>query len=63
MGSQLQQVKVEDSQKIQQALQAMEEAENLHNDLLSFGLDGIDLYVDNIEGDWLENWGNHCEDL
>lgn len=63
MGSQLQEVKVENSQKIQQVLQAMEEAEKLHNDLLSFGLDGIDYYVDNIEGDWLENWGKHCEDL
>jgi hypothetical protein len=57
------QVKADDLKKIQAALQALKETEELESDLLSFGLVGIDYHVANIESDWLERWGEGCENL
>lgn len=50
------QVEVDDLEKIQEALQALRETEELESNLLSYGINGIDLHVANLEGDWLECW-------
>ena len=33
----------------------------LQETLLSDGVDGIEKYVEDVEGDWLENWDEHLE--
>lgn len=40
-------------EKLWQALQA---AQQLQNDRLCFGIDHVDIYVEGIDGNWLENW-------
>ncbi|HEY9853416.1 MAG TPA: DUF1822 family protein [Leptolyngbyaceae cyanobacterium] len=40
-------------EKLWQALQA---AQQLQNDRLCFGIDHVDIYVEGVEGNWLENW-------
>ncbi|MCL1468153.1 DUF1822 family protein [Argonema galeatum] len=41
-------------EKVWLALQA---AQKLQDDRLTFGLDHVDMYVEDVEGDWLEQWG------
>ena len=41
-------------EKVWQALQA---AQKLQDDRLNFGLDHVDMYVQNVDSDWLEHWG------
>lgn len=37
--------------------QAVEEAQKFQDDLLSYGLEAVHLYVEDVEGDWWEKWG------
>ncbi|GAA6620410.1 hypothetical protein [Scytonema sp. NUACC26] len=42
--------------KLSKVLQAVEKAQKLQDDRIEFGLDHVNLYVDDVEGDWLETW-------
>lgn len=44
------------SKNLNDAFQLLQEAMDIEATLLSYGLDGIDQYISNIEGEWLENW-------
>lgn len=43
-------------EKVWQALQA---AQKLQDDRVNFGLAHVDMYVQDVEGDWLEHWGQN----
>ena len=45
-----------DRAKIGKFLEAVEEAQRFQDDLLKYGLEAVHLYVEDIEGDWLEEW-------
>ena len=49
--------------RLSKVLQAVEKAQKLQDDRIKFGLDHVNLYVENVEGDWLENWGNDEENV
>ena len=45
-------------EKVWQAFQA---AQKLQEDRLAWGINHVNLYVENVDGDWLENWGEEEE--
>ncbi len=45
-------------QQKQKIADALADAQKMQEDWLKYGLDFVDLYVENIDSDWLENWGN-----
>ncbi len=47
--------------RLEKFLQAVEEAQKLQDDLLKYGLDAVHLYVEDVEGDWLEKWQEEDE--
>ncbi len=47
--------------KLSKVLQAVEKAQKLQDDRIKFGLDHVNLYVDDLEGDWLETWDDDEE--
>ncbi|NET14321.1 MAG: hypothetical protein F6K08_16545 [Okeania sp. SIO1H6] len=40
-----------------------QEAQKLQEDRLTWGINHVNLYVENIDGDWLEKWGENEEEL
>lgn len=42
---------------------AVEEAQKLQDDLLKYGLEAVHLYVEDVEGDWWEKWGEDEPEL
>lgn len=42
--------------KASKVLAAIEKAQKLQDDRIKFGLDHVNLYVEDVEGDWLETW-------
>jgi hypothetical protein len=42
-------------------LQHLEEARQLQLDWMTYGIDCVDLYVEDVDGDWLEKWGEEGE--
>ncbi|MUG99323.1 hypothetical protein F7734_46380 [Scytonema sp. UIC 10036] len=38
-------------------LKHLEEARQLQLDWMTYGIDCVDLYVEDVDGDWLETWG------
>ncbi|MEA5469630.1 DUF1822 family protein [Spirulina sp. 06S082] len=45
------------SGKLDLLLSSLQKVKKMQADRLNLGSDYIDLYIDNVEGDWLENWG------
>ncbi|MDZ8071092.1 MAG: hypothetical protein RMY64_36650 [Nostoc sp. DedQUE08] len=43
-------------QKIDEVMQSLQRARDLVRSREEFGVDGIDNFVQNVEGDWLERW-------
>lgn len=43
-------------ERLEKALKSLENARKLQRDLLNYGLDAAYLYVEDVEGDWLEKW-------
>ena len=43
--------------RVEKALQSLRAAQKLQKDRLNFGIDHVNLYVEDVEGDWLERWG------
>jgi len=50
-------------ERLEKFFQAVEEAQRFQDDLLKYGLEAVHLYVEDIEGDWLEKWQDEDEDL
>jgi Protein of unknown function (DUF1822) len=47
--------------KVSKVLAAVEKAQKLQDDRIKFGLDHVNLYVEDVEGDWLETWDDDEE--
>jgi hypothetical protein len=47
--------------RLEKAWQALQSAQNLQEDRLRFGLDHVNLYVEDVESDWIEAWGESQE--
>ncbi len=50
-------IPVPTKERFEEIWQALQAVEQLQADRLKWGLDHVDLYVENIDGDWLERWG------
>ena len=50
-------------ERLENFFQAVEEAQKFQDNLLKYGLEAVHLYVEDIEGDWLEKWQEEDEDL
>lgn len=37
-------------------IKAVKEAQKLQDDRIKHGLNHVDLYINNVEGNWLETW-------
>ncbi|RCJ17556.1 hypothetical protein A6S26_30930 [Nostoc sp. ATCC 43529] len=44
-------------QRLDNFLQAVEAAQKLQDDIMKYGLEAAHLYCDDVDGDWLETWG------
>ena len=47
----------EPQDRLEQFLHHLEEARQLQRDWMTYGLDCVDIYFEDIDGDWLEKWG------
>ncbi|MEM7727337.1 MAG: hypothetical protein AAF208_13360 [Cyanobacteria bacterium P01_A01_bin.45] len=43
-------------EKLNSFIKHLEEARKLQNDIIMYGLDTANLYVEDLDGDWLERW-------
>ena len=50
-----------DLDQFQKFSESLEVARKMQQDWLTYGLDFVDRYVEDLEGDWLENWGKDEE--
>ena len=50
-------------ERLEEFIQLLESSRQLQQDILTRGLDAAYLYVEDVEGDWLENWDEDEEDL
>ncbi len=46
------------SEKVSNALETLKANRQFSQDKVTYGLDRVDRYVENVEGDWLENWSS-----
>ncbi len=49
-------------ERLEKVWQAFQAAQKLQEDRLAWGISHVDLYVENVNGDWLENWGEEDEE-
>lgn len=49
-------------QRLDNFLQAVEAAQKVQDDIMKYGLEAAHLYCDDVNGDWLEIWGEDEED-
>jgi hypothetical protein len=49
-------------QRLNKFLQAVEAAQKSQGDIMKYGLEAAHLYCDDVDGDWLETWGEDEED-
>ncbi len=47
--------------RLEKAWQALQSAQDLQDDRLRFGLDHVNLYVEDVDSDWIEAWGETQE--
>ena len=50
-------------ERLEKVLQALQAAQQLQEDRLTWGINHVNLYVENVDGDWLEKWGEDEEEL
>jgi hypothetical protein len=50
-------------ERLEKFRQHLEEARKFQEDLLKYGLEAVHLYVEDVDGDWLERWGEDEEEL
>ncbi|GGA23721.1 hypothetical protein [Okeania sp. KiyG1] len=46
-------------EKLAELTNLLESSRKLQADILNYGLDAADFYVEDIDGDWLENWDDN----
>jgi hypothetical protein len=44
-------------QRLDNFLQAVKAAQKVQDDIIKYGLEAAHLYCDDVDGDWLETWG------
>ena len=49
-------------ERLEKVWQAFQAAQQLQEDRLAWGINHVNLYVENVDGDWLENWGEDEEE-
>ncbi len=49
-------------ERLEKVWQAFQAVQQLQEDRLAWGINHVNLYVENVDGDWLENWGEDEED-
>ncbi|MBD2185027.1 hypothetical protein H6S82_08965 [Planktothrix sp. FACHB-1355] len=50
--------RITDSQnKLEKFAEALDKARKMQQEWITYGLDFVDLYVRDADGDWLTNWG------
>jgi hypothetical protein len=50
------------SEKVSNALETLKANRRFSQDKVNYGLDRVDRYVEDVEGDWLENWSEEDEE-
>ena len=50
-------------ERLEKVWHALQAAQQLQEDRLTWGINHVNLYVENIDGDWLEKWGEDEEEL
>ncbi|MTJ07861.1 hypothetical protein [Anabaena sp. UHCC 0204] len=45
-------------QRLESFLESVKAAQQLQDDIMKYGLDAAYLYCDDVEGDWLDTWGD-----
>ncbi|MBD2409580.1 hypothetical protein FACHB389_09130 [Nostoc calcicola FACHB-389] len=50
-------IKEKQSERLDSFLQAVEAAQKVQDDIMKYGLEAAHLYSDDVDGDWLETWG------
>jgi hypothetical protein len=58
----LEQAILSQSKKVDRALETLKANRRYQQDKLTLGLDRVDPYVEDIEGDWLNNWTDEAGD-
>jgi hypothetical protein len=54
----LNQTEVNSNAQTDKFAEALEAARQMQQNWLNYGLDFVHLYVEDVDGDWLETWGN-----
>lgn len=57
----IREVKNDRPSKFEEFLRHLEEARKLQDDILKYGLTAANLYCEDVDGDWLETWGDDEE--
>lgn len=58
----IQSITFSDKERLEKVWQSLQAAQKLQNDRLTFGIDHVNLYVEDVDGDWLERWGEEEEE-
>ena len=58
----LHKVILKQNEKINAALEALKADRKYRQDKIEHGLQRVDLYVEDVEGDWLEQWSDSKEE-
>jgi hypothetical protein len=58
----LEQAILSQSKKVDSALETLKANRRYQQDKLTLGLDRVELYVEDVEGDWLDNWTDEAGD-
>jgi hypothetical protein len=58
----LEQAILSQSKKVDSALETLKANRRYQQDKLTLGLDRVELYVEDVEGDWLDDWTDEAED-
>jgi hypothetical protein len=46
------------SEKVRNALKTLEASQRFSQDKMTYGLGRVDRYIEDVEGDWLEQWSD-----
>ncbi|MDY6804359.1 MAG: hypothetical protein SXA11_11200 [Cyanobacteriota bacterium] len=57
----IQSITFSDKERLEKVWESLQAAQKLQNDRLTFGIDHVNLYVEDVDGDWLERWGEEEE--
>jgi hypothetical protein len=58
----LERVILSQSEKVDSALETLKANRRYQQNKLTHDLERVDLYVDDVQGDWLDNWTDSAED-